>query len=151
MNWIKRLAPRERLLVGLAALLVTLFVIWQFLMTPVLSGADTAQRQLDAAKRDYTIVSAGLPALSQQNGALNKAAFDRNAVIETARKMNVVISRVQPADNGSLQVWLEDAPAQNINSFLSELDNRYSVTTSKAQMTRKDGGTVAAQFTFSPR
>ena len=151
MNWLGSLAPRERLLIGVAAVLTALFVIWQFLISPVLTGAQTAQRQLDAAQRDHSIVSTGLPKMTPQSSNASQAVFDRNAVIEIARATNVTISRVLPAADGSVQVWLDDAPAVNINSFLVQLDSRYRVTTTKAQMTRRDGGSVAAQFTFAPR
>jgi len=151
MSWLERLAPRERLLVGLAALLIALFIIWQFMISPILSNAQTAQRQLDAAKRDHMIVSTGLPKIAGQNNGTTKAAFNRNAVIETANIANVAISRMQPSANGHLQVWLDDSPTQNVYSFLSGLDTRYRVVTTKAQMTRRDGGVVAAQFTFAPQ
>jgi len=75
----------------------------------------------------------------------------RNAVIETARAANVSISRMQPSSDDSLQVWLDDSPALNVYSFLTELDRRYNASTTKAQLTRRDDGTVAAQFTFEPR
>lgn len=151
MTWFKRLAAREQILVGFAAVLIALFIIWQFVISPVLAKHDTAQRQLDAAKRDHMIVSAGLPKMATQTGNTRKAAFDRNAVIEAARNANVAISRVQPAPNGSLQVWLEDSPALNVYSFLSALDNAYLASVSKAQITRRDAGVVTAQFTFTPQ
>lgn len=148
---LERLAPRERLLVGIAAALLAFFVTWQFIVSPILAASSTAQRQLDAAKRDHMIVSAGLPTIALQNGGTSKQAFDRDKVIETARRANVTISRMQPGSGASVQIWLEDSPAPNIYSFLSDLDARYGVSTTKAQMTRRDGGSVATQFTFAPR
>ena len=70
--------------------------------------------------------------------------------MDAARLTNVGISRVQPAaDGSSLQVWLNDSPALNVYSFLSQLDSRYSMSTEKAQITRREGGVVSAQFTFA--
>ncbi len=150
MTWFKRLAPREQFLVGLAAVLIALFILWQFIISPILSGAQNAERELAAAKRDHMIVSAGLPKMTLQGGT-QKTAFSRSAVIDTARAANVSISRMQPSANNSLQVWLDDSPALSVYNFLSELERRYSASTVKAQITRKDDGTVAAQFTFEPQ
>ena len=149
MMWFEKLAPRERVLIAIAAGLFAVFAIWQFLVSPILSGTSAAERQLNAAKRDHTIVSNGLPKMTAQNN-INKAKLNQSGIIETARKTNVAISRVQPESDGKLQVWLEDSPAQNVYSFLSELDRGYSAVTIKAQMTRREGGTIAAQFTFAP-
>jgi len=151
MSWFNGLAPRERFLVGIAAMLTVLFILWQFLISPVFSAIEKSERNLAAAKRDYMIVSAGLPQMKQQNSLGSQAAFNRNAVIETARAANVSISRMQPSSDDSLQVWLDDSPALNVYSFLTELDRRYNASTTKAQLTRRDDGTVAAQFTFEPR
>lgn len=150
MTWFARFAPREQFLIGLAALLTVVLMIWQFIISPILSGTESAERELAAAKRDYVIVSAGLPKMKAQGGT-QKSGFDRNAVIETARTANVSISRMQPAADDSLQVWLDDSPALSVYTFLSELERRYSTSTRKAQITRKDDGTVAAQFTFEPQ
>jgi len=68
MSWFNGLAPRERLI------------------SPVFSAIEKSERNLAAAKRDYMIVSAGLPQMKQQNSRGSQAAFNRNAVIETARR-----------------------------------------------------------------
>lgn len=150
MNWFETLAPRERLLIGIAAVLLGLFILSQFLIRPVLSATNEAARDLTAAKRNHVIVSNGLPKISLQDGNSNKVAFDRNGIVDVARLTNVGISRVQPAaDGSSLQVWLNDSPALNVYSFLSQLDSRYSMSTEKAQITRREGGVVSAQFTFA--
>lgn len=150
IKWLARFAPREQILILIAAALVVLFILWQFLVSPVFAASSDADRRLNAAKRDHMIVSAGARKMSAQTRQGARAAFERSGVISTASLANISISRMQPAADGSLQVWLEDGPALNIYSFLSELDTRYSVRTVKAQMTRREDGTVAAQFTFAP-
>jgi len=57
-------------------------------------------------------------------GGTQKSGFDRNAVIETARTANVSISRMQPAADDSLQVWLDDSPALSVSLHLSPSDGR---------------------------
>ena len=151
MNWFRRLASREQLLVAIAAALIALFASWQFILRPVIFSAQQAERELTTAKRNHMIVTAGLPKIALQNSGAQKAGFNRSAVIESARAANVSISRMQPAADDSLQVWLDDSPTLNVYSFLSELDQRYTASTVKAQITRRDDGTVAAQFTFEPR
>lgn len=149
MTWFEALAPRERILIGIAAILLGLFILWQFIIGPVLAANNEAERGLASAKRNHAIVSAGLPKISLNSDNANKAEFDRNSVVNAARLSNITISRVQPAADGSLQVWIDDSPTVNVYSFLSQLDSRYRMRTTKAQMMRRDGGTVSAQFTFT--
>ncbi len=146
----ENLAPRERVLVLLAGVLVLLFILWQFILSPVLDGRASANRALETAKRDYQIVSNGVHKLPAQNGGQTKTAFTQNDIIEAARRANITISRMQPSDDGAVEIWLDDSPTLSIYSFLSDFDTRFNARTMKAQMTRREDGTVAAQFIFSP-
>lgn len=151
MDVLSRFQPRERALIFLAVVLGGLFLIWQFLISPALAYSAEAERSLESAARDQAIVRAGLPALAIQNGASGKSKFDQNAAVQSARRANVSIKRVQPAPNDALQIWLDTAPAASVYTFINELEGGYNISIQRAQISREDGGTVTAQFTFAPR
>ena len=50
-NWWQNMAPRERLLIGIAAVLTVIIVAWQFIYVPPMSARDEARANLDEADR----------------------------------------------------------------------------------------------------
>lgn len=154
MKLLSRFAPREQILILIAAALAGVFILAQFIVLPSYRAGISAQGELAAAKRDFSIVSQGLPDMSARKGAASaapKTAFNRNAAVYAARSSGVIISRIQPGADNAVQVWLEDSSAVNIYGFLSEIDRLYDANTTTAKLTRRGAGLVSAQFTFTPR
>ncbi len=145
-----RFNARERGLILLAGALIALFALWQFVISPSLSWAHSAQENHLRAQRDHTLISQGVARLNPTD-APSKSAFNRAAVIEIANQTGVTLSRVEPGRNDALRIWLDDSRAANVYSFLTALDKHYKVDITHAQMTRREGNLVAAQFTFSAR
>ncbi len=145
------LSASEKRLIGIALPLSILFVAWQFAIKPVMTAKSKSHSQYETAIRDYNIVQRALPRLSnsstQSSGQL---AFNRNAVIETARNVNIAISRVQPAPNDALQVWFDETTSAQAYGFLQTLQAQYAVDVMRAQINRRQDGLVSAQFTFMP-
>jgi len=151
MSMFSKLSANEQKLIGLAAILCVVLGGWQFLIKPISQAKTKSQAAYQTAVRDYNIVQNGLPRLTraapQSSG---KQAFNRSALIETARSVNIAISRVQPASNNELQVWFDEASSSQIYGFLQILDNQYAVETLSAQVNRRKDGLVSAQFKFMP-
>ena len=143
------LAPRERGLIYIAAALVLLLGTWQFGVKPIITQKASAQQALTTAQRDLDIVARGLPKMQRAENASQKAPFNRSAVIETAGALGIIISRVQPGNNESLQVWFEGTDNAKTYQFLSNLSGAYAVKISRVQMAARDNGLVSAQFTFA--
>ena len=150
MNYFKSRSPREQVLILVMLGLILIFAIWQFAVTPVLTVKSNAQNNQAKAQRDLSIVQNGLPKLTLAKGAPNNAAkpFNRRAVIDTARQVNIAISRVQPESNAALKVWFEDTSSQTLYSFLTTLSREYHVDISRVNINRRDNGVVSAQITL---
>jgi len=149
MTFLEDRTPRERALVFGALALAAIFLIWQFVLAPVFAGKAAAQQDLRIAQRDFEIVKLGLPNMKQQT-KVDKAVFDRSAAVETAKAVGLTISRIQPGQNESLQVWFEDAQSSSVYAFLGRISAAYNVDISRAQISRQESGFVSAQLTLAP-
>ncbi len=149
MNILSSLAPRERRLIYIAAGLVLVLGTWQFGIKPITDHKASTAQTLSSAQRDLDIVARGLPKMARTEQS-TRSAFTRSAVIETAGSLDIIISRVQPGNNESLQVWFEDTDTAKIYQFLGALTKSYGVQISRVQITARDSGLVSAQFTFAP-
>lgn len=150
MSTLSNLSSRERNLIGLAGGLFALFAVWQFGIKPILDDRERAAQAQSSALRDMDIVRRGLPKIagSQQVGA--RAAFDRAAAIGAANRLNLDIARTQPAPDGGLQIWFENAQSAEIYRFVTELSASHDVGIRRVQITARKTGTVSAQVTLAP-
>lgn len=122
-----------------------LFLLWQFIVSPIFEGRSNAQAERAAAVRDLNIVARAAPALGQAV-ATDKAAFDRSVIIARSREAGLAISRMQPGRDGALQIWFDEASAQALMSMLNDVYATYNVTIPAADITRRDNGRVSAQI-----
>ncbi len=151
MNMLSNLSVSEKRLVSLAVILCIILGGWQFILKPIFKAKSQSESQYSAALRDYEIVQRALPRLTpstSQSGT--QQAFNRGALIEAARSVNIAISRVQPTANGELQVWFDETTSTQVFNFLQTLKGQYGVDIRTAQINRRQDGLVSAQFTFRP-
>lgn len=129
--------------------LLCLFFVWQFAVKPAVDMRADAQRTQAAAMRDYNIVRAGAPALGSAAGKPSgTAAFDRSAIVTTAEREGLPISRLQNETGGAVKVWFEDLPSGQIYAFLNRVTKDYAVSVTGVQISRRADGEVSAQITL---
>lgn len=152
MNFLTRLSARERNLVYGALALLALFAVWQFAVKPVLNAKQEAQRLQNAALRNQAIVANGIGVITPGGAQMSasKAAFDRSAIIDTARGLGLPISRIQPQGGNSIRVWFDNAPSGAVYEFVAAITQSHNVSVSRAQIQRRDGGFVSAQISLTP-
>ena len=148
MSFLDDRTPRERLLILTALGLAVLLIGWMLIVRPLTQAHDTAVLAQSKAVRDYDLVQRGLPYLTQTRS--DRQAFDRNAVIATARDINISISRVQPENDGDLKVWFEDSTSDQVYAFLNRLTDTYNAGVELVQMNRRPNGQISAQITLRP-
>ena len=148
MSFLSERTPRERLLIYVALGLLALLAGWMMIIRPMTSAhADAVQAQSKAV-RDYDLVQRGLPFLTQTSP--DRQPFDRNAIIVTARDVDIAISRVQPENDGDIKVWFEDSTSDQVYAFLNNLTGSYNAGIALVQMNRRPGGQISAQITLRP-
>ena len=147
MTWFKSREPRERVLLMILAGLLVLFVAW-FALTRE-SGAD-GSTALDAAQTDREFWLRASPQLNVGTVVGARAEFTRGALIETARKRGMDLSRVQPQSGGGVTLWVEDAATPTFYGVIQDLVTNYAVDVDSALITAAPSGGVNAQLTLTP-
>ena len=149
MSFLENRTGRERGLIYAALVLFALFAVWQFGIKPVLDGGARAEQAYASAKRDMDIVRRGLPKMAESQIS-GRAAFDRAAAIDAANRLQLDIARTQPASDGGLQIWFENAQSAAVYRFMTDLTANHNVSIQRVQMTRRDSGFISAQVTLAP-
>lgn len=128
---------------GAAIALAALFFI---VIKPVLTAHNTAEAQASKAVRDYEIVSRALPQLGQGPASAG-APFDRAALISTAQRQDIRLSRINP-DNDSLTVWIDDVETVKLYRLINTLMTQNGAELTRASITADDNGLLSAQLTL---
>jgi len=148
MNWLSTRTDRERYLIYGMLVLLALFVGWQFVIKPVFETRQKADAAFISAERDLNIVRSGLSSLGPAPSA-NLSPFDRSVAVQVSREAGLIISRVQPNSDGSLQLWFDGSSSAQIYDFLTRLTASYSVEIKRVQMSKGQEGLVTSQITLT--
>jgi general secretion pathway protein M len=152
ISWWEERAPRERkLLLGLASV-VGGFALYQFILQPALHYRRDAERSYREALSTLDDVERAARELQQSSGSGQKpSAPARVLVNETAAELGLSITRLQPSDNGLLDVWFDEASPPLLFSWMARLYERHHVPVMRVSIQRGNNETVRAQITLQER
>lgn len=146
-NWWDAREPRERLLLLGLGVVLALFVLVFAVIFPLQSARANAQSDLNRAKSELAIVSRLAPTLGAA-GTGDRAPFDRSVLVSVARDRGVKLTRVQPGDDGSFSVWIDDAPTDRLYGVFDDLLSDYAVMMDRVIVSGDANGRLSAQFTL---
>jgi len=145
-GWWDGREPRERfLLMGLGLILMVFLLVFALIL-PVQSVRASAQTDLDRAKSELAIVSRIAPTLGAAGTGV-RAPFDRSVLINVSGTHGVKLTRVQPGDDGSFAVWIDDAQTASLYGVFDDLLSDYAVKMDRAVVSVDANGRLSAQFT----
>lgn len=139
--------PRERLLLSVLAAIAVFMLLFQFALKPMLNS-DSSDTPLTVAQADREMFLRAAPQIGGASASGARAVFQRAVLIDTARKRDIKLSRVQPDGRGGLTVWVEDAPTQALYGLFDDILSGYQVEMSQSTVTLSDAGGLDAQFTL---
>lgn len=152
MNILSDRTPRERGLIYTAGALFAAFILWQFVVSPILARKNQALAEHAKAARNLGVVQAGIAQLQRtQPVTTMRTAFDRSVLVRTAQGTGFTLSRMQPMNDGTVRIWIEGGEAPLIYRFMEQVNRTYAVDITRVQVTRVDAGLVDAQMTFRPQ
>lgn len=141
---------REKLMVIIMGVLIVLFIVWQFILSPLLNYHSDATRQQEQAQKDRSYIEQNISRLGQSSVVGAKKDFSREALLRLSREAGIErLNRIQPQPNGDLKIWIDDVTGPVLYQFLSQVERTHATRITNAQITRKDTDFVSAQVSFS--
>lgn len=148
MGWFNSREPRERVLLMVLAGLLFIFAAWFVLTRESGPGGETV---LADAQLDRELWLRAKPRLNGGSGGdVTRTAFSRGAMINLARQRDVSLTRVQPQNDGSVTVWIDDVGTQPLFGLMQALTTGYMVDVQTVMINRTPQGSLNAQFTLRP-
>ena len=133
--WFSSLTQRERIMVQAAASVLVIFIIYLFFIDPINNNYIKNKKNVASAKQTLEwmkeaaseVKSLGGSRSSQEVGEgtpLNLSTVDhsvRNAGLAS------VMKRVQPEGKSGVRVWFENAPFDEVVSWLSTIESQHGL------------------------
>ena len=140
------LTVRERSLLLGAGVLALVVFLYLGLVRPLVAYRAASERSLAAVEEVYDLVAAAADEAARLKVAgTNTAGAASNeplriAVAVTARTVGVAISRIQPADDGTLTIWVEDVGAAALYRWLTLLASERNIAPGKVSVQKAGNG-----------
>ena len=145
-HWAK-LAPRERRLVGLAAAVAVLTLVWLLLLEPALQTTQRLRQSLPALRAQAAQVDAVVreaKALQRQGGGADAPAQQSDLEASLAMAGLTEVASIDATEPGQWRVTVEQAPAQALIQWLQSLPFELRIQPGHVALQRpaRDNGTL---------
>lgn len=149
-SWWQNMAPRERLLIGLAGALTMLLVAWQFVFVPTMNARAEARATLDDADRvlsqmqENYVLKRAQGAASASNARAASGSIDdfKSAVTGSAGDIGLAIARLQGNDTSSVRLIFENSDPRLIFLWLEDVQAKHSAQVTRFNMEQAGNGLV---------
>lgn len=153
-SWWDELSQRERLMLGVLGVVLTVFVLFFLVIMPLQTANQNAKNSFDArneqsvafqqALNRYQLASAG----GFDAGPAPDADTFRADLTPLAGDYELSVSRLQPTGQGGLLVTFEDALPENLFAFLIDVREIPGGQVMSASISSRGESTVSAQIAF---
>lgn len=149
-QWWQNMAPRERLLIGVAGLLTVIVVTWQFIFVPTVAARAEARASLDEADRVLSQMQENYVFKRAQGAANANAARSTSGNIEdfkaavtgSAGDIGLAIARLQGNDSTSVRLVFENSDPRLVFLWLEDIQAKHSAQVTRFNMEQAGNGLV---------
>lgn len=157
-DWFNGLDSREQLMVGVAAVVVVLFLLYLLVWAPLDNGHETLKTKVAAQRETVVWMEQSAQTLQQLKrtrgpGARGLGGKSLLAMADSTARSNGLgpaLRRVEPEGSRNVRVWLENAPFDQVVKWLGTLHTTYGISTDSASLERvaETAGRVNARLSL---
>ena len=158
-DWWETLQSRERYMVLIAAVLVSITILYLAIWSPIASSRDTKQKRVEAKRETVTWMTQKkqeVEHLKRINPNMFNSASDSRsllAIVDTgAKQMGIrpAITRIEPKGEDSVHIYVEDMAFDYLIVLLGELERRNNIEVADASFNRSDQiGKITGKVTLT--
>jgi len=146
-TWWNTRETREKGLILVALLLSVVLGVYQFALVPSARYREAQKTDFQTALEDHAMVSAAI--VQRVSRAEPESANQplQSVLSRTSELYGLSITRLLPADEGGLNVWLEGISPKLLYAWIGELERSHGVRVAKASLRRdEDRKTLTANL-----
>lgn len=138
-EWFTALNQREQMSVMALAVAVVLYVLFQFVWSPLAQKRDSLSVQNVAVAESLVRVDAMVSELQQLKESGASVGNKRNLtslINQSTGRLKLAVSRLQPNSRGEIQVRLENAAFDDVLKWLHEMEYREGLLVREVSVTQ---------------
>lgn len=138
-EWFLGLNQREQMSVMALGVAVVLYVLFQFVWTPLEQKRESLALQNSAVAQSLVRVDAMVSELQALRDSGASAGTRRNltsVINQSTGRLNLPVSRLQPNSRGEIQVRLENAGFDDLLKWLHEMEYREGLLVREVSITQ---------------
>jgi len=144
-TWWKGLEGRERTLILVAGILLAVVVLYQFVLVPSRGYAETQAQRYRTALSELHEVRAVAATVRQAELPETANQPLQSVLTNTASLYGLTITRLAPAEDDGLNLWLDGVSPQLLYAWIGDLERAHGVHVGKASLRADpEGGTISA-------
>jgi general secretion pathway protein M len=153
-EWFTGLAPRERAMVSIAAVVVVLALVYAVAWGPLASSVNRLQQSVEEQQALKQWMQQSAAEVNQLRGAAGASDDHRSllAVVDQTSKQSQLgpaVKRIEPDGQELVRVSLEQASFDDMVTWLGSLQRSYGVSVADVSIDRQaDSGRVNARITL---
>ncbi|MDH5545702.1 MAG: type II secretion system protein M [Gammaproteobacteria bacterium] len=156
----QQLNPRERLLLGVAGVVLGLMILFLGILEPVMDEAKSLEKQVEEQRK----LLKWMEDSAQEVKRLTRSSGTRKAAVgaggqsllgvidRTAKAGNLgdAMKRVEPDGGDKVRVWLEQASFDDVVTWLENLERNYSLQIESVAVDKENApGRVNVRLVFA--
>lgn len=149
--WWQEHTAREQLMLKGLGIVVALLAVFQFVYAPIRSYRREAiddYRSATALLAEMEEGAARAASTPTQEVAVDDQRSVRVVATELAREMGLTITRLAPAENDGLSVWMDDTEGALVFRWLLRLRDEHGVHVRRAAIHKGNEAGLTAEFTL---
>lgn len=151
INWWNDLSARERVLVMIACGLAAALALSLLVARPLMNWNASSERKAMQARDAYELTAAAAAVTGPATSGAAANTPLRQAIISTAGSAGIELVRIGSASDSQIEIQAAPADAEILFNWFADLERRYGVSVTFADMTRGEGGLVNSQVLIFER
>jgi general secretion pathway protein M len=153
-EWFNGLAPRERIMVSLAAAVVVLALVYAAAWSPLSSSVDRLEQSVEEQQSLKQWMQQSAAEVNRLRSTAGSGGDHRSllAVVDQTSKQSQLapaVKRVEPDGQELVRVTLEQASFDDLVTWLGNLQQRFGVNVADVSIDRQaDSGRVNVRLTL---
>jgi general secretion pathway protein M len=136
--WVRSMTPRERLMVAAASVLIVIALIWLLLLNPLYSSQEQLAQRVNGKSTLLVELQQRAASRVSQPATSNIQGLDQSIVVidrtTRLRGLSQYLKRNQPDGNNTVRLRFENAPFDDLVTWLNEVKIGYGLNATSASI-----------------
>jgi len=145
--WYSSLDEKDQKISIVAAVIITLLIIYLILLSPVNDSVSSLEKEVAAKQKTINWMKAQVPIILSSKGGPSARTSNQalsSIVNTTTNRFNLPVSRRDSKSPNEMQIWFDNVSFDSFLRWSNELKTRHGVSISTANIRSQDSNGITS-------